>query len=811
MKRLGFLLAVLALLLLPWASPAHADSEYLNHIDVTYDVQADGTVDVRYEINWHFPEKGRRGINLGFATREPWDQDATQDVVYEITDVRVSSPTGAPAQFTESTSGSGSRESLDLRIGDPEVTLDTQDATYVVEYTLAGALRTFDGAPQLYWDVNSPNLPELRKFTARVTGPDGVTRARCLLGAQECDSTVADGVATFSHDGGSGVTSVVAEFPPGSVANAEPVLEDRRVAGREMRGLDSHVEVQPDGSATVRQSLQVAFADDDADQRVELESYSRLPWDEKQDQVLAVEDLLVLDERGRSIPAEVIDNTRDSSVRLSPIRFEGGALGPEPEPLRTFEVSYVLRGAVGIDGDTARLQVPVVPMYTTHTTHASITWRLPGEPMGWQCRLVWTHRPGLGDPCYQFNTIVDGTTVTLDPSVVPMVLDNSVIALSFPAAAVASAQPLEESLDGARQARRNTGIGLGVGGGLAAVGIGAVASRVGRWRDQRYASVAPGLVGAPGAVRRASRRDIIPVQFHPPKLQPWEAGLLLDRQYRPQHLAATLVSLAVQGAVRLGTKPLTVQRISQVNVAHGLERRVLELASRGDGKLSDKRARSMRTAVVSGGNQRQRESGWFRADNAWLRALAEFFLPFAPLALMLGYLARYGNPLPNGIGFVLVGLFLGGIAARIVTNWLPGKPALTADGRAWLDQVEGFRQYLATAEAEQLNFEADRDIFRRYLPWAVLFNLTDRWTRVCRELAAQGRIDAPDTSFWVGAASFDTLGREMTSFSREVSSASRPAVSSSSSSSSGGSGGSSGFSSSSSGGGGGGGTSGSSW
>jgi hypothetical protein len=45
----------------------------------------------------------------------------------------------------------------------------------------------------------------------------------------------------------------------------------------------------------------------------------------------------------------------------------------------------------------------------------------------------------------------------------------------------------------------------------------------------------------------------------------------------------------------------------------------------------------------------------------------------------------------------------------------------TAEGRAICDQVEGFRNYLATAEADQLKFEEGEDIFSKYLPWAIIF------------------------------------------------------------------------------------------
>ncbi|HEX5908629.1 MAG TPA: hypothetical protein VFY56_16555 [Propionibacteriaceae bacterium] len=39
----------------------------------------------------------------------------------------------------------------------------------------------------------------------------------------------------------------------------------------------------------------------------------------------------------------------------------------------------------------------------------------------------------------------------------------------------------------------------------------------------------------------------------------------------------------------------------------------------------------------------------------------------------------------------------------------------TAEERAVCDQVEGFKTYLATAEADQLKFEEGEDIFSKYL------------------------------------------------------------------------------------------------
>lgn len=155
---------------------------------------------------------------------------------------------------------------------------------------------------------------------------------------------------------------------------------------------------------------------------------------------------------------------------------------------------------------------------------------------------------------------------------------------------------------------------------------------------------------------------------------------------------------------------------------------------------------------------------------------------------------------------------------------------MAAGGTAWRDQVRSFELFIATAEADQLNAEADLDIYREYLPWAVLFDLTERWTQVCQQLAAAGRIPPLYTSFFVGDVSPLGISTALAAVQESVAVAARPVPVASTSSTGappsnpfdgfdggGGSrrrearGSSSGFSSGSSGGSGGGGTSASSW
>ena len=71
-------------------------------------------------------------------------------------------------------------------------------------------------------------------------------------------------------------------------------------------------------------------------------------------------------------------------------------------------------------------------------------------------------------------------------------------------------------------------------------------------------------------------------------------------------------------------------------------------------------------------------------------------------------------------------------------------------GRAYTDQVEGFRTYIETAEADQLRFEEGEDIFSKYLPWAIVFGLAERWADLCAQLVRMGRLSAEPPVWYYG-------------------------------------------------------------
>lgn len=357
-------------------------------------------------------------------------------------------------------------------------------------------------------------------------------------------------------------------------------------------------------------------------------------------------------------------------------------------------------------------------------------------------------------------------------------------------------------------------MGLGIAGAVGLVGAPLVGVLWWRknGRDQRYAGLAPGmapLAGQPAHIVPNDPDLPIPVAFSPPKIPVAEAGLLVDGQVDTRETAATIIDLAVRGALRVKNSEdegvlVTLRDPDVASAPHEMvlltaifggaaPGTVIDLSAQGSMTSAHDRMRtSVRNQVTS--------RGWFRkvpsaagAGNVGFGAIvligmAAFVLGWVVLLLLIPLL-----PILVTVAIIRIKLRRG---------------QRTADGRAITDQVEGFRTYLATAEANQLQFEEGEDIFSKYLPWAIIFELADRWAEICGDLVAQGRIPDVAPVWYSGNFHISTFN---TSFlSDTLASAASPAPSSGSSGS--GFGGGSSFSSGGSfSGGGGGGGGGGSW
>jgi len=352
-----------------------------------------------------------------------------------------------------------------------------------------------------------------------------------------------------------------------------------------------------------------------------------------------------------------------------------------------------------------------------------------------------------------------------------------------------------------------------------------------RGRDEWYAGLTPGLTpghGEQAEVRRAGTPTPV-VQFHPPEgVQPGLVGVIQDESADVVDVSATIVDLAVRGFLRIeekkksgffgrddweltwltppaNAKPLLPYENSLLDglFRRGSPIRLSQLKNHFKPTL-DLVQRRMYSEVV--------DRGWFRRSPESVRqmwqGLGMTLVVFGVLGLFFGggpasyFLNNTG--LPFQPWFILCG---GLIIAGIITVILGRRMAhRTADGSAVLAQALGFRQYMETAEANQIKWEEAEQIFSRFLPYAIVFGIADKWAEtfeeVARAAAAAGHTVTMPT-WYVGSGSFGQMASSMDSFNTVAAGtfASTPGSSGGSGFSSGG-----GFS-----GGGGGGSSGGSW
>lgn len=165
---------------------------------------------------------------------------------------------------------------------------------------------------------------------------------------------------------------------------------------------------------------------------------------------------------------------------------------------------------------------------------------------------------------------------------------------------------------------------------------------------------------------------------------------------------------------------------------------------------------------------------------------------------------------PTAIGFIGFDLFTGNsglyptllisssaIIAGIFTILIQ-KP--TEDGQKIIEEIEGFKMYLSTAEENDVKLmnkemPENLDLFQKYLPYAVAFSVETQWTKRFENQIAEAQKDPSSANYaawYIGTSSFNSassIGSLTSSISSAISSASTSSSSSGGSSGGGGGGG----------------------
>lgn len=506
------------------------------------------------------------------------------------------------------------------------------------------------------------------------------------------------------------------------------------------------------------------------------------PYDDEFHRVTPIDDIQV------SSPSGAPDDLEVTTGSTTVLR-----IGDEDETVRgrqTYVIDYTVGGVVNAFSDHEELywnavgpewDVPIDSVTATVDAPASVEQASCFKGAQGSTQACTVAGVGTGKATFSASGLEPRQGVT--------------VVAAFPAGTFTNTVPILEEIWSAARAFSVTPWTAGVSLAVLVFLTGGVITLVARkGRDEQYLALTPGLEPAPsrgavsdheqggagGIVGRVPllHRDPIAVQFTPPEgLRAGQLGTLLDERANVVDVTATIVDLAVRGYLRIeevekqarferGDWRLRRLRDSRDDDLYPYEATLLDavFASGQEVLLSDLkqtfRADLLRVQALLYDDVTGR--GWFRGNPHRVRV---GWTVVGAIALVVGIATTVLLAWATHWGLVGLAIALAGLVFLVLAGRMPAR---TAKGTAVLVQARGFRTYLETAEADQIRFEEGEDIFSRYLPFAIVFGVAERWAAVFAALAARGVAVA--VPIWYvgyghpGLFDYDSFGRAMDSF-----------------------------------------------
>ncbi len=252
-------------------------------------------------------------------------------------------------------------------------------------------------------------------------------------------------------------------------------------------------------------------------------------------------------------------------------------------------------------------------------------------------------------------------------------------------------------------------------------------------------------------------------EYEPPYgLSPLEAKMLLGSgRINSRAITATIVDLAIKGYLKIEeTKKRNYTLILLNDDIESLkigEREVIiaifDLQRKGETKkvkdLINKFYKELPTIKKRSRDQMTKD-GFFEADGfkyekklAWIYSL---FLT-AGLALLI-----FQGDFSLGLTILAASMIVSAIIFLVFSLIMPKTTPKGAEA-AW--RTKGFRLYMKTAERYRQEFYERENIFEKFLPYAIVFNIANLWAKKMKEIYGQEYFNSYHPIWFVGAASGD--------------------------------------------------------
>jgi hypothetical protein len=518
-----------------------------------------------------------------------------------------------------------------------------------------------------------------------------------------------------------------------------------------IRSYDVTIEIQPSGSLRITERIDYDFG---ANERhgIYRDVPERLQYDETNDRVYPIDVLAVSASPGT--PAQYSEEHEGGMLRIRVGDPERTITGRHRYAI-VYRVDGALNGfpdhdelfwnAIGADWD-----VPI--------DRARVSVTAPGQIRRVAC---FAGLSGAKGGCAKSS--IDGSSASFaQPGLEPY--QALTVVVSLPKGVVAEPRPILVERWSLARAFSLTPVTAAASVFLLVLAVGLFLRLA--WttgRDRRFAAGAVDvLMGAPeGTAEQAVplfESGGAPVEFAPPEsLRPGQVGTLMDEVANPLDVTATIVDLAVRKYLVIEEIPKhgwfgkPDWRLKKVREADAellpYERRLLDgLFEGGDEvELSElktafvQRLHGVQDALYDDAVRR----GWFvgRPDQVRRR-----WTGIGIGVLVVGGVLEFAAVRWTHLGLVPIAVIVLGL---LITAAAPSMPRRTAKGTGLVRRVHGFRTVIATAETHLSRWAEQENVFTRYLPYAIVFGLTEKWAKAFEALAAEA-----DTSWYVSTHPF---------------------------------------------------------
>ncbi len=228
------------------------------------------------------------------------------------------------------------------------------------------------------------------------------------------------------------------------------------------------------------------------------------------------------------------------------------------------------------------------------------------------------------------------------------------------------------------------------------------------------------------------KKTVIVQYDAPDDLTPGEMGYLLKEKYNSKMIAADIIDLAVKGYVEIIESKKTFGKKYEIkkkkkdieeNLTEHQKEIILSLFSGRDGVVDLSKKNNDLYAMVTRLQKKIKKQikarGYFYGG-IWNKK--SFYL--GTITPLLFFAVLFGGSFKRVD--IIIGLFISGFFIIIFGIFMSKK---TKEGAEASWHAKGFREYVNTAERYRVKFQEEEDLFEKFLPYAMVFGLADKWSK----------------------------------------------------------------------------------